>query len=128
MLAAQGGHVAVMEELLGAGTDLQYVSPVDGYTVWHQAVNGGNAEVSGTRSLSWLIRLIRGVVCIVWVRVEIMGSHTCGIVGKSLSVLSMIDPMISPRPRRWRSCFIEWTVHGRASPRGFSRRGSSSRW
>ena len=63
------------------------------------------------------------------VRVEIVGSQKCGIVGKSLSVLGMIDPMISNRTRRrWRSCFIEWTVHGRPSWRGFSRRGSSSRW
>jgi|EP01047_Picozoa_sp_COSAG01_P080535 hypothetical protein len=35
----------------------------------------------------------------VWVRVEIMGSQNCGIVGKSQSVLMMIDPMISTRTR-----------------------------
>jgi hypothetical protein len=33
------------------------------------------------------------------VRVEIMGSHNCGIVGKSQLVLMMIDPMISTRTR-----------------------------
>eukprot|EP01047_Picozoa_sp_COSAG01_P011636 COSAG01_NODE_511_length_16061_cov_15.815875_9_plen_43_part_00 len=34
------------------------------------------------------------------VRVEIMGSPKCGIVGKSQSVLVMIDPMIFTRSRR----------------------------
>jgi hypothetical protein len=33
------------------------------------------------------------------VRVKIMGSQKCGIVGKSQSVLIMIDPMISTRTR-----------------------------
>jgi hypothetical protein len=33
------------------------------------------------------------------VRGEIMGSHNCGIVGKSQLVLMMIDPMISTRTR-----------------------------
>jgi hypothetical protein len=33
------------------------------------------------------------------VRVEIMGSQKCGIVGKSQSVLMMINPMISTRTR-----------------------------
>jgi hypothetical protein len=32
------------------------------------------------------------------VRVEIMGSQTCGIVGKSQPVLIMIDPIISSSP------------------------------
>jgi hypothetical protein len=35
------------------------------------------------------------------VRVEIMGSQNCGIVGESQPVLMMIDPTISTRPRRW---------------------------
>jgi hypothetical protein len=34
-----------------------------------------------------------------WVRVEIMGSHKCGIVGETQSILAMIDPVISPRIR-----------------------------
>jgi|EP01049_Picozoa_sp_SAG25_P006970 hypothetical protein len=34
------------------------------------------------------------------VRVEIMGSHNCRIVGKSQPVLVMINPMIFPRTRR----------------------------
>jgi hypothetical protein len=33
------------------------------------------------------------------VRGEIMGSHKCRSVGKSQSVLIMIDPIISPRTR-----------------------------
>eukprot|EP01047_Picozoa_sp_COSAG01_P040845 COSAG01_NODE_3462_length_6067_cov_3.183311_4_plen_88_part_00 len=33
-------------------------------------------------------------------RVEIMGSHTCRIVGKSQPVLIMIDPIIFTRTRR----------------------------
>jgi hypothetical protein len=34
------------------------------------------------------------------VRVEIMGSQTCGFVGKSQSVLIMISPMIFTRTRK----------------------------
>jgi hypothetical protein len=33
------------------------------------------------------------------VRVEIMGSQNCGIVGKSQPVLMMINPIISTRTR-----------------------------
>eukprot|EP01047_Picozoa_sp_COSAG01_P020908 COSAG01_NODE_1196_length_11303_cov_16.500714_14_plen_63_part_00 len=40
-------------------------------------------------------------VLIVRVRVEIMGSQTCRIAGKSQSVLIMINPMIFTRTRTY---------------------------
>jgi hypothetical protein len=37
-------------------------------------------------------------------RVEIMGSPNCRIVGESQAVLVLLDPMISTRPRIGRTC------------------------
>jgi hypothetical protein len=42
------------------------------------------------------------------VRVVIMGSQKCGIVGKSQPVLSMIDPMISTRTRIGSQLRLPW--------------------
>jgi hypothetical protein len=48
------------------------------------------------------------------VRVETMGSQKCGIVGKSQSVLIMINPIIFTRTRTWHNtgvCSPRKSVH-----------------
>jgi hypothetical protein len=59
------------------------------------------------------------------VRVEIMGSQKCGIVGKSQSVLVMINPMIFTRTRTPERPLVCTTWWGRGV--GCQHRGSESR-
>jgi hypothetical protein len=71
--------------VLPRGALFSETAPLDAYEPWRVRT----VELPGVAATGTHVR----------VRVEVMGSHKCGIVGKYQSVLIMINPMISPRTR-----------------------------
>jgi hypothetical protein len=61
-----------------------------------QQLRSKDSELTGQRAF---VRSSCCCVCVIRVRLEIMGPGKCGIVGKSQSALMMINPIIFTRTR-----------------------------